>query len=132
MARRSRVLALQAAGLWLAACSSNPSSGAAPAPVEDAAPAPLEDSGAPTDAASPPGPVASTGGKGGLACTSRADVGGRSICTTKVGSVELKILEPKLIHGKGHKILAERYELAIRRLDVAVVLKAEAPKEGPQ
>jgi len=50
------------------------------------------DASAPPDAAvaSVPG----SGGKGGLTCTSRVDVAGRSICTAKIGSVEVRILEP--------------------------------------
>lgn len=49
-------------------------------------------SASPDDAAvaSAPG----SGGKGGLTCTSRVDVAGRSICTAKIGSVEVRVLEP--------------------------------------
>ncbi len=53
------------------------------APTDDAAP----EAGAPV---TPP----SSGGKGGLTCTSSVDVSGRSICTAKIGSVEVRILEP--------------------------------------
>ena len=108
--RSSRAVAVAAAAAIAFACSSEPSApnGAAlPAPTP--ADPPSEDGGPSADAA--PSPVASTHGKGGLPCTSRADVSGRSICTAKVGSVELKILEPKVgsaplrlgvyLHGDG-------------------------------
>lgn len=124
MARRSIPIAGPVAGfvpslsvlavLAVVACSSEPTSDGTPGPTSDAAGSPpIEDSGAPieaappSDAAAPPG----SGGKGGLICTSRADVSGRSICTAKIGSVELKILEPKegsgpmrlgvYVHGDG-------------------------------
>jgi len=79
------------------ACSSEPGATPSLVPASNAAPEPTNDGGAATDAgpladaaAAPPG----SGGKGGLTCTSRTDVSGRSICTAKVGSVELRILEP--------------------------------------
>lgn len=97
------------ARLWLvlpvlvAACSS---SGAdAPAPSNVAA-TPIDDGGAPieNDGSTPDGgasdgasgPVPSSQGKGGLACTRRDSLGsGREACVVKIGAVELKVLEPK-------------------------------------
>ncbi|HSO40695.1 MAG TPA: hypothetical protein VLT33_49555 [Labilithrix sp.] len=118
MAVRRAFFAFLAAPVALAvACSSDPSGSGAPAPAEDASPGPgpgdpdgstpLIDAAPPIDASVPP----SSGGKGGLSCTSTATVAGRSICTAKVGSVELKILAPKAgagplrlgvyVHGDG-------------------------------
>ena len=78
------------------ACSSS-SAGPATGPTSDAATEPASEGGEATDAA-PPSDVTATppgsGGKGGITCTSRTDVAGRSICTAKIGSVELRILEP--------------------------------------
>ena len=82
--------------LVASACSSESSTPAASA-GSDAAPEPSGDGGEIEGAAPPPDAGATpqgSGGKGGLACTSRADVSGRSICTATVGSVELRILEP--------------------------------------
>jgi hypothetical protein len=85
------------AALAALACSTDPSAAPSIEPSADAGPEPADDGGGATDSV-PPFDVSTTppssGGKGGLTCTSRTDVSGRSICTAKVGSVELRILEP--------------------------------------
>ena len=93
---RSRFVLLVSLTLAAFACSSE-SDAPAVGPTTDAAPEPASDSSDTMDAA-PASDVSTTppssGGKGGLTCTSRVDVSGRSICSAKVGSVELRILEP--------------------------------------
>ena len=93
---RSRFVLLVSLTLAAFACSSE-SDAPAVGPTSDAAPEPASDSSDTMDAA-PASDVSTTppssGGKGGLTCTSRVDVSGRSICSAKVGSVELRILEP--------------------------------------
>jgi hypothetical protein len=94
---RSLLALLVVAGAAVACSSSGASSdtpGAAPATPDagveqvDAS----DDGGVVPDA--PVGTAPGSGGKGGLTCTSRVDVNGRSICTAKIGSVEVRLLEP--------------------------------------
>jgi hypothetical protein len=91
-------VSLSFVALAAVACSSSGASsgGAAPVPADgvDAGSGELDasDDAIPSEAAATPPP--GSGGKGGIPCTSRADVGGRSICTAKIGSVEVRILEP--------------------------------------
>ncbi|MDB4943980.1 MAG: hypothetical protein JWP97_3514 [Labilithrix sp.] len=85
-----------------AACSSDPSGAPAVATVDatadaaDGEPAAADASAPDADAAvtADAGPVPSSGGKGGLPCTSTQTVSGRTVCVTRVGSVEMKILLP--------------------------------------
>jgi hypothetical protein len=81
------------------ACSTAGDSPGAPAsaPPSDPPEAEAGTSGdASVDGSTSPTPKKSSGGSGGLACTRRDSIGsGRDVCVAKVGSVELKILEPK-------------------------------------
>lgn len=95
MWRRLGVLFLMA-GATSAGCSSSESAApaASPPPPPDGA-VPVEDGGAEaaTDAAAPA--RKSSGGMGKLPCARTDDANGRSVCVAKVGSVELKIVEPR-------------------------------------
>lgn len=104
--KRPRFSGLDYAPIALAfvvACSSANADGPAVSP-EGGAPAEdggiLDDGGGPSSEASPndggSGIVPSSKGTGGFACARRdALSGGREACVVKVGSVELKVLEPK-------------------------------------
>lgn len=95
MWRRLSVLFVMA-GVTSAGCSSGEGAApSAPPPSHSDAASPVEDGGsdAASDAAAPP--RKSSGGTGKLPCTRTDDANGRSVCVAKVGSVELKIVEPQ-------------------------------------
>jgi pimeloyl-ACP methyl ester carboxylesterase len=96
---RSAISLLSTLAVAAVACSSSGTSSDGPAAItpiaaDDAGAEQLDagDAATPVDATAAPPP--GSGGKGGLTCTSRVDVAGRSICTAKIGSVEVRILEP--------------------------------------
>lgn len=82
----------------VAGCSSAESASPPSPPAEDAA-MPVEDAGVETSTDAAPPPRKSSGGTGKLPCTRTDDANGRSVCVAKVGSVELKVVEPRGMEG---------------------------------